>query len=240
MFEKVMFQCPACSAEVRQELEDKDKFDCMVCRRRFKVMFDKDSGKAGFIEIDKKKIPEPLFLPRGSIRSLVTVAMAFSCWILIFKKNNVPDYLFSLILTIIGYYFGFRKKIKSAGSRIFDASARVEEPLFLPHGIIRLFLITGFVVSGFLLYGSGRFKELKYLEFFIILFGLISGYIFARIFSKAKASSFYIFVNHVKGAFVLASAAYLVFLFLTGSYMNNIHIPLLLSAVISFYFGSRS
>lgn len=240
MFEKTIYHCPNCDAMVRQEIKDEEEFACQSCGRRYKVMLDRETGKAGFIEAAEKEIPEPLFLPKGSIRALVTVAMSLSCWLLIFAAKDVPGYLLSLLLTIIGYYFGFRKKIKTAESRIFDASAREEDPLFLPHGVIRVFFIVGFVISGLVLFSAGRLKELRYLEFFVVLLGLILGYAFARVFSSYEGSPLYILINHLKGALVLAAGAYLAYLLVTGGHSELQYVSLLLAAMVSFYFGSRS
>jgi len=219
MFEKITYQCPNCGAVVRHEIEDRQELDCFSCSRRYKVMLDKDTGKAGFIEVDRKEIPEPLFLPKGSVRAIVTIAIALTCWILFFVGKEVPSYLLSLLLAIIGYYFGFRMKVKAAESRIFDASARKEEPLFLPHGFIRIFLILGFFITGIVLLSKGRLKQLPYLEFFAILSGLILGYIFAKVFWSYEGSSLYMFVNHLKGLVVLGAAGYLAYLMLTGHYL---------------------
>jgi len=240
MFEKTMYHCPGCDAIVREEIRDGMEFACQSCGRRYSVMLDKQSGKVGFIELAKKEAPEPLFLPRGSIRALVTIALSFSCWLMILTGKDVPGYLFSLLLAIIGYYFGFRKKIRAAESRIFDASAEAEEPLFLPPGVIRFFLVAGFVISGIVLCARGRFDELPYLEFFIILFGLFLGYILGKAFSSYEGSPLYIFANHLKGTAVLAAAFYLTYLFLSGTHAEAKYLSLVLAAVISFYFGSRS
>ena len=203
-------------------------------------MLDRDTGKAGFIEITDKKVPEPLFLPKGSIRAMVTIAMAVSCWILIFTGKVVPGYLLSLLLAIIGYYFGFRKKMKAAESRILDASAEEEEPLSLPHGFIRSFIAIGFLVSGIVLCFLVKSKELKYLEFFLILFGLILGYFFARMFSGFEGGPLHILINHLKAVLVLGATAYLAYLLLTGTHGQLKYASLVLSCVITFYFGSRS
>ena len=240
MFEKTTYQCPNCGAVVRQDLKDGEEFACLSCNNRYKVLLDEETGKAGFVEAAAKEIPEPLFLPRGSIRALVTIAMALSCWILIFTGRDVPGYLLGLLLTIIGYYFGFRKKIKTAESRIFDATAKEEDPLFLPHGFMRVLLILGFVISGVVLHVTGRLKEIHYLEFFVVLFGLIAGYVFARMFSAYEETSFYVSLNHAKGVGALAAAAYLAYVLLSRRHTDHGHIAMLLCALISFYFGSRS
>ncbi len=240
MFEKTIYHCPNCDAIVRQELQDEDEFACQSCSRRYRVMLDRDTGKVGFVEAAEQEAPEPLYLPKGSIRALATMAMSCCCWVLIFAGKDVPGYLLSLLLTVIGYYFGFRKKIKTAGSRIFDATAEEEEPLFLPHGVIRFFLIGGFLISGLVLLFAGKLKQLHYLEFFIVLFGLILGYVFAKVFSSYEGGSLYVVVNHLKGAVVLTAAAYLTYLLLTGKHGDLQYLSLLLAACISFYFGSRS
>ncbi|MCK5707182.1 MAG: hypothetical protein KAI43_05965 [Candidatus Aureabacteria bacterium] len=240
MFEKKMYQCPSCSTEIREELSDCLEFKCRTCNMCYQVMLDKKTGKAGFFNVDDKNIPEPLYLPKGSIRSMMTIAMAISCWGLIFRGMEVPNYLFSLILTIIGYYFGFRKKIKTADSKIYDASAKEQLPLLLPHGFIRFFLISGFLISCVFLYNKGSLKTLKYLEFFVVLFGLILGYIFARVLAGSHRSTFYVFINHIKGLVVISTASLLVYLFFTGGYIEKVYFSLGLSSVISFYFGSRS
>ncbi len=240
MFEKTSYQCPNCKAVIRQELENGGEFTCVSCRKCFRVMLDSASGKAGFIEADAARVPEPLYLPKGSIRAIVTIAMTLSCWILIFAGKDVPNYLFGLILAIIGYYFGFRQKIKASQSRIFDASAKAEEPLSLPQGCIRFFLIAGFFVCGLVLHFTGRLKNLSYLEFFVILFGLILGYIFAKVLAKFGDNPLYRLLNHVKGVAVLVAALCLAVLLISGSYVNYHYPALLLSAAVSFYFGSRS
>jgi hypothetical protein len=159
---------------------------------------------------------------------------------LIVMGREVPGYLLSLLLTIIGYYFGFRKKIETAESRILDATAKEEEPLFLPHGFIRVVLILGFVISGIVLLAKGKLTELDYLEFFVVLLGLIAGYMFARVFSDYQGTPLYIFFNHLKGAVVLAAAGYLAYLLLSGNRGSSDYVAMTLSAVMSFYFGSRS
>ena len=240
MFEKLFYQCPNCGVELLQGVEQEDHFTCSACSASFRVLLDEESGKAAFIEEEEKKIPEPLFMPRGSIRALVTLLTAISCWMLIFMEKDLPTYLSGLMLTIIGYYFGFRTKMKSAESRIFDASAVKQEPLFLPAGVIRTILIMGFLAGAFFSYARGKLFDLKYLEFFIILLGLIAGFVYAKIFSKARETPAYLLVNHVKGFVVIVSGLLLTTLILGGAYVDQVHLSILLAAVISFYFGSRS
>jgi DNA-directed RNA polymerase subunit RPC12/RpoP/uncharacterized membrane protein YfcA len=240
MFELVTYKCPNCNGEIHEPMKDDERIECFYCKSSYTVMFDGNTKKTAFIPIDEKVLPEPLYLPRGSIRAVSTLIVAITCWILIFKGTDVPNYLLGLLLTVIGYYFGFRKKLKTAQSKIFDASAKKIEPLFLPPGFIRFLLITGFAVSAVVLYVRfGLLKE-KYLEFFVILLGLILGYLFAKATSKMQNSIVLNLINHLKGLIVLSASVYLAWLLLTGQRLSCPYIALTMACLISFYFGSRS
>ncbi|MHC4867511.1 MAG: hypothetical protein ACYTEX_25850, partial [Planctomycetota bacterium] len=91
-------------------------------------------------------------------------------------------------------------------------------------------------------YFRGRLADPKYLEFFVVLLGLVLGYIFAKLFAAASRTPFYIFINHVKGAAVLAAALSLAVLVIrpAGPGTGGQRTALLLACIISFYFGSRS
>ena len=240
MYDKTFYYCPHCEAIVRDDLTDGGKFTCHVCGKRFSVMLDASSGKAGFVELTTREVPEPLYLPRGSIRALSTMALAGSSWVMILWGQEVPQYLFGLLLGTIAYYFALRQKLKAAQSRILDASAKAQAPLFLPSGVIRAFLIGGFMVSGYVLLERGLLLEMKYLEFFIILAGLVVGYVFGRLFNRSEGSLFYIYVNHLKGLAVLVAAACLAYLMIGGGHEQHPRLAMALASAISFYFGSRS
>jgi len=240
MFEQASYRCPGCSSVVPKRVEDGDEFNCAACGRHFAVVMEPHSGKVGFVEILEKPIPEPLWIPRGSIRAMMTLALAITCWYLLFKGADVPDYLLGLLLTVIGYYFGFRKKMKTSESRIYDAAAKSEEPLFLPAGLVRFVLIAGFVATGVILAKAGRLGEMKYLEFFVILAGLVVGFVLAKITRRLERTNAYLAFNHLKGAVVLASCVALCAILLRGFGETQAYTGLILAAVVSFYFGSRS
>jgi hypothetical protein len=240
MFELKAYRCPNCGAEIREELTDGQQFDCLNCRRAFRVLLDESTEKVGFVPLDTVVVREPLNLPRGSVRAIATLATAGCCWILIFANAAVPGYLLSLLLTVIGYYFGFRKKLKRAQSRILDASSRAQEPLNLPGGSIRMVLILGFAVCAVVLWARRQIADSAYLEFFIVLAGLVAGYFFARIFSGTIGSSMGNLINHAKGVLVLVATVALAALLLGGLYTDQPQLGLTLACMISFYFGSRS
>jgi len=240
MYGDTTYHCPHCKTEFRQKIEDLREIVCNSCHKRFKVRLYPDTGNAAFIEIGENKTSEPLFMPKGSIRALVTILMAISCWFLIIKGKSVPTYLFGLILTLVGYYFGFRKQARAAASKIFDASEKSEEPLFLPHGFIRFFIIAGFVVCGIVLNRRGILNQLHYLEFFVILFSLIAGYVFSKIIAAFESDTLKTAIGHLKGALVIFAAFCLMYLFVSGKYPELTGTCPPLAAIISFYFGSRS
>ena len=241
MFEKTGLHCPRCGFEISEKLTDGGEFVCSACRSRFEILLDDNTGKVGFYESAGKEIPEPLYLPKGSIRALTAMAVTGACWMMIFTQKEVPGAIFSLILTVIGYYFGFRAKSKAAGSRIFDPSVRKVAPLFLPGGFIRAVLVVGFLAAGVFLLVRGKLSEPAYLEFFVILFGLIAGHIFGRILAQAGTGRWCLLINHAKGAAVLVVSAWLAWLLVSGKH-SALPGPTLaaLCAFVSFYFGSRS
>ena len=244
MFEKQSFQCAKCGYESQDPLTDGGTFVCSACRAKFKVLLDEDTGKVGLVEQDAENVPEPLFLPKGSIRAGVAMLMAASCWWLVIRDKDVPGYLLGLLLTILGYYFAFRSRAKAADSHIFDATATPEEPLFLPAGFVRKFLILGFIASGVILTVRGTFTDAKHLEFFIILAGLVVGYAVGKAVQMLGVPSLSVVFNHLKGVAVIVVTVWLTIIFLSGQYADlsgaDAAPVIILCAVISFYYGSRT
>ncbi|UCD50961.1 MAG: hypothetical protein JSW27_25985 [Phycisphaerales bacterium] len=240
MFELVTYRCPDCSAEIHESLSDGQRFECLGCHRSYRVLLDESTSKVGFVSLDTTRVQEPLHLPRGSVRAIATLGVAGCCWVLMLSDRAVPGYLLGLLLTIIGYYFGFRQMLRSAQSHILDASAQIQEPLNLPGGSIRLLLVLGFAVCGVVLALRHRFINPAYLEFFIVLAGLVAGYFFARLFTGTRDAALDNLVNHAKGLLVLAATVALAIVLLTGHQFGVPHLGLTLACAISFYFGSRS
>ena len=53
--------------------------------------------------------PEPLRLPRGSVRALVTLLVACSCLWVFVGRQPVPGSLLELALATVAYYFALRR-----------------------------------------------------------------------------------------------------------------------------------
>jgi hypothetical protein len=235
---KINCQCPYCSAGNRIFPEDAANAECFTCRRKFRVLTDRD----GHIST-ACLIPEPLHLPKGSIRALTTLLTAGTCWLLVYRGQPIPGCLLGLLLAMIGYYFGFRKG-HAAPHAVAPASGgeprAAAEPLHLPGGSIRFLLIGGFVLSAFWLIGQRQFMQAEVLEFYAVFFGLVVGHVFGRITARSAGSPGAIAANHAKGVVVLAASFALAALLLNRDIPDLGPWPLLgLSALISFYFGSK-
>lgn len=241
MFERQQYHCPLCGCGIRQDLPDGAAFACPVCGGRFRVVRGDPTAEPIFVEQAPPAPDRPLGLPKGSIRATIALAMAFSCWALIFMDRPVPGCLLSLVLTIVGYYFGFRTTAAVTHDRAYDAAARRMRPLYLPGGAVRLILVAGFAAAGICLAATGKLAEMPYLEFVVVLAGLIAGHLFGRAFRKSRGMGLYRVGGHVVGLLGLGVAGYLTAAFVTGTYgQTSPHLLVALCALISFYFGSRS
>ena len=243
ILETVRVDCPKCGAEIRADAGYKEDIICFCCERRIRVK-DRAGDKAQVIH-------ETLFMPKGSVRAIITLLISATCWILVFKGQEVPKYLFNLLIAVISYYFAFRKKDSTANyakaktNGEFDdvTSSGQPKPLYLPGGVIRFFLIAGFALCGVMVLKDKIYKHPDYLEFFVILSGLVTGYFFARLADIFKKDTdVYNRVTHVKGVIVLLAALFLTVILLgdIGSDEFKTSIPLLCACIVTFYFGSKS
>ena len=215
-FRKPIAECPFCGAELKQ-----NESSCFCCGRALK--------KSKTLTTT----PNPLWLPRGAIRAAITVAIAISSWTLIIQGKEIPEYLFGLLLAIAGYYFSLQRN----GSQSQETENNVRF-----HGLafaIRIFLLAGFLACAPICFRSATQVKIHYIEFYGIFAGFVIGYIFARLFSLAKGSATYNCINHIKGASALLAALLLAALVMTGN-TQLILVSLFFSALISFYFGSKS
>jgi hypothetical protein len=232
-------RCPTCRTEIQGKVADGEQVSCTACHRRYRIAHSSFSGKTSLIPMDMAAVAQPLGLPRGSIRALITLMVAGACWALMIGGQRVPHYLLNLLLAIIAYYFGFRQRSGPVPGPGGDAYAKSPEPLHLPGGSIRMILILGFAVSGFLMLIRGGMADLAHAEFFLLLAGLVAGYFFARLFRTTDAATYSRF-NHLRGIAALVAAGWLAVSLLSGTYVAQPHTGLIPACIITFYFGSRS
>jgi hypothetical protein len=192
-----------------------------------------------FVAADQARVTLPLALPRGSIRSLVSLSLAGVAWVLILSGRSVPPTLWSLLLTVLAYYFGFRNT-QRRGGRGLDPSQTPARPLNLPRGAIRGVLAGGFLLCLAVLLQRDAFDRAS-AEFFVLVVGLIVGHGFARLLGTIRGTRLEAGLAHLRGLAVLLAAATLVITMAAGVYGSlPFAVSLMLFAVVSFYFGSRS
>lgn len=230
-------ECPYCGAEL---INPENESVCFCCGRKVKIHTD-ENGK----RVSSDRIPDPLYMPRGSIRAAITLMIIFSALTLLLRGKNLPEYLLGLILTITGYYFGMKESTGESADSIPAASktgpheARESKWGYTLPILMRILLTAALMLMGLLFFTMKKLSDIKYLEFFYIIMGLVGGYMFSMLFSGSRGTKFYNFINHVKGTAVLSASALLFFLFLSGFYADKVHLSLVLSCLVSFYFGSK-
>ena len=126
------YTCPKCDAALRDDITDGDVVTCPDCKTEYRALLDTDSGHAALVDYTIARGAHPLFLPKGSVRALITLAISVEFWILVFADMAVPPFLFGLTLTLIAYYFGSRRRIEGSDTGVYDAAQEKEYPLFLP------------------------------------------------------------------------------------------------------------
>jgi len=239
---KTPFHCPHCGAKVRTRIEDRDRYACPRCSAQYLALVDEEGDRTAFFDESAQETSEPLWLPTGSIRAVVAGAMIYCCWHLAAQGKLIPPALLSLVLTVVGFYFGFRTKAAMLSDRVYDPAARREQPLFLPAGVVRLALVGGLAALGVWLATRGQVLDNpNYLEFFVVLGGLVLGWIFGQYVFPRKRTAGHAALNHLRGLAALAVAGGLTCLFVVGVYEQLSEKWLsVLCGTVSFYFGSRA
>lgn len=183
---------------------------------------------------------DPLNLPRGSVRALVTLILLGVLWALMIQDREIRFELAFLVLMILGHYFGSRSK----------ASQARRGPLGLPRGSIRGIIIVGFGVVGWQLWKQGRlFRDgtLNLADPAVTILLLVSalpvGILVGRVADLAsggEATSSRRLFENIKSVVVLIATALLVFSSVFGqdeAFSHNV--TLIAAPIVGLYFGSR-
>ena len=234
------YRCPHCGDQIFRLPGSHEYLRCNHCSHRYMVLIDEQTRTAAFVDQAAKPGSEPLWLPKGSIRALVALSLAAAALVVVVLDRNVPAALLSLLLTVVGFYFGFRVKSSTLGDRLYDPTASREQPLHLPSGVIRGLLVLSLSIAGVLLAMRGELgSSEEQFGFFVILAALVVGHYFARLVKLSGGSGGPL--GHVKALAVLGLTAALVWIFVAG--VDESMPPwsvILLCGTVSFYFGSRS
>ena len=202
-----------------------------------------------------------LGLPAGSVRALLAVVVFATVWgmLLVRPSQEVPDYLSDLMFVIMGHYFATRKR---------SAAIAVPEdeigppPLFLPSGSIRLFLAAGSAAVAAVLYQRGvltRVDRNPGVATLLLIGGFLLGVILNTVIGwwRARVKRGHRAIEDLQALAAMAAGLMLVALVwnrlfpvvppnevdavLNGwGHLGRLGPEHLLTAVIGFYFGSRS
>ena len=198
-----------------------------------------------------------LGLPEGSIRALLAIAIFGTIWVMLSRRpyEEIPDYLRDLLFIVMGHYFASRR-------RVVGAESPGPGPLFLPRGSIRVVLFGGFAVVAVLLYRRGRLLDPGAnpgVVTLMLVVGFLLGVALARVGAWWRDRGHRVPRWIEDGKALVAMAAALVLIVMVWNRYDPILIsrrPLALtgpfprigtygtehvvSAIVGFYFGSRS
>jgi hypothetical protein len=184
-------------------------------------------------------------LPDGSVRAVLAVGVFGAIWALLVSRpdQEVPDHLRNLLFIIMGHYFATRR-------RAAEAPAIGPGPLFLPRGTIRWILVGGFVCVGAILFRRGHFRDplaSSAVVTLVLVAGFLLGVVVARWneWRRAKGHPAPRWIEDVRAAAALVAAIVLISLIWNepwsgGVRLGSYRLEHVMSAVVGFYFGTRS
>jgi len=190
---------------------------------------------------------DPLNLPRGSIRALVTLALLITLWSLVLTPGkDVPLVLTYLTLMVVGHYFGSRESAQRKSDPA-TAAKRPKSPLGLPAGTVRVVIVLGFAGVG---YYHLRDRDPAAIDIedrataiLCIVGAMLIGLLirkFADVVSRGTPSAPIRWFENAKGVTVLVATALLVIGSVLGQDQPQMqNMTLVAAPVIGFYFGSR-
>ena len=189
-------------------------------------------------------------LPEGSIRALLAIALFATIWILLVRRadREVPEALRNLLFIVMGHYFASRRRPP-------EEPAGGPGPLFLPRGTVRWVLFAGFACTAALLFHQGRLADPVSNPGVITLLlvaGFLLGVVVARFadWRRARGHPTPRWVEDLRAGVALVAAAVLIVLVwnrsISGQDLESalrigpIIVENVMSALVGFYFGSRS
>ena len=189
------------------------------------------------------QVIHPLFIPKGSVRALVTLTLTGAGCYLLTQGTALTNELSVGLFIVLSYYFAHR------GAHVGTTSPTEKNPLFLPRGFIRTILSLGLI--GTFVYVFAVRKDASLFSSnkatFIPLMSFFAGILLQAFYKRRKArpdvkTPFLDLFDHFKALVVLGAAVGLclgatqlvAFGFLQG---EGFRLGAL--AAVAFYFGSR-
>ena len=185
--------------------------------------------------------PQPLGLPRGSVRAGLALILSGTLWYSILTDRPLSPLLVDAVVLVVAFYFGVRSSMPPAP---VEPPTSTWQPLFLPRGVVRTFLLLGFVaVIGYTWYRTGRVGE-SLLLIGQVLGSYVSGYAVSAIVSRRLRSgrgpsAALAMVRHAIAAFSLGITGVMCWSLTFGQPALPVISQNLLAWTVAFYFGSR-
>jgi len=231
-------KCPACGRPIVEYIGEGSHYHCPKCNKEFAVKWSKEQRDYIFVDMADKGKGEPLRMPRGSVRSIITLTFCGTLWALIFLDREAPSFLLDTILIVFGYYFALQTVQSIKGVPVVT-DRNTKEPLNMPKGSIRWVLVAGFIAM--LVYSilTNGVLDRPYVSFYSVLGGIILGYVIFKVTSALEVETPAI-IKHILAAFVLLVAA-LLCLSVVGGFHDDLPDYSIQGAITltGFYFGSR-
>lgn len=182
---------------------------------------------------------DPLNMPRGSVRALITLALLGTLFTLMAMGRPIPMIFSAVILLVLGHYFGSRSPAPSG-------EEKPPAPLGLPRGTIRTLIIAGYGTITWFLWKENRLAwDLADPNIVLLAVSgaMIAGYLIRNVFdlvTRRKASKPRRWYENSKAILALLATGLLVFSCIVGKEGDPEQNAALLAApIIGFYYGSR-
>jgi len=186
-----------------------------------------------------RAVVHPLFIPKGSVRALVTLIVTSAVCFRLVTAQPVAVALSTALFIVLAYYFAHRGAHPSA-------QAEGRSPLFLPRGTVRTLLVLGLLATAVLMWRRGGRAPFAANAVTVATLGsFFAGVLFQALSGRRKRNPavktpFLDLFNHLKALLVLGAAGFLGFAPLVGLAGLQTEARLVGAlAAIAFYFGSR-
>ncbi|MCB9643294.1 MAG: hypothetical protein H6728_09485 [Myxococcales bacterium] len=181
----------------------------------------------------------PLGLPRGSVRAILALSIFGSVMALLLLERLVPQGLWLVNYTILGYYFTMRR-----GNDVPTAVDPEASPLHLPRGTVRWLLLLGFAgTAAWLVWQQVQHSKAVYEHAaFFPMCSLASFFLGLAIrgITPSKEGSLGRLIGDVRAFLAIAAAAIVVMVSLFNLQFPGATVATNMSLIfIFFYFGSR-
>lgn len=199
------------------------------------------------------QIPQPLGLPKGSVRATLALFLSATMWYMVIKGQQPPTILIESVLLVVAFYFGTRSMAPAAGASAAapgpspPPAAPGHEPLYLPRGSVRTVLLFGFFSVIVYVWFRGGTAAIPSSMILIlqVLTSYLSGFILStltiwRARKGEKPIRAVAWLRHGVAAASLAIVAAVCGTIVLGQPAWMPHIPdNFLAWTVAFYFGSR-